>query len=88
MFVLTTNMRLRTYSSDHQYLQSLAEFSKWILDLGDGMLPSVADQNQDEPLLIIIPNDHLIRCGDEPINEIINTVYPNILDTYREEVYL
>ena len=81
-------MRLRTNSLHSEDLQRMTEFSKWILDLGDGMLPTIANEDEDEASSIRIPDDLTIRCDNDPITEIINVVYPQLLDHYKEEVYL
>ncbi|MCH79354.1 ATP-dependent DNA helicase PIF1 [Trifolium medium] len=71
---LTKNMRLQ-YSSDPIENQKLADFAKWILDIGDGIIGDFADGDT----IVDIPPDILVPCTSNPIGDIIDSIYPNLL---------
>jgi ATP-dependent DNA helicase PIF1 len=72
---LTKNMRLQ-YSNDQVENEGIANFAKWILEIGDGKIGEVHDDGST----IDIPCDLLIQCVDKnPIGSIVESVYPNLL---------
>jgi ATP-dependent DNA helicase PIF1 len=71
---LTKNMRLQ-YSSNQQENEKIATFAKWILDIGDGKIGSVEDGES----VVEIPPDILIQSVTNPIGDIIDSIYPDIL---------
>ncbi|KAL3510536.1 hypothetical protein ACH5RR_029937 [Cinchona calisaya] len=59
-----------------QDVDSLINFSQWILDLRDGKQPTYSFEDDDEPSWIKIPDDLLIPKADDPIkNTSSNPVY-------------
>jgi ATP-dependent DNA helicase PIF1 len=71
---LTKNMRLQ-YSSDCPNSESLALFAKWILDIGDGK----AGEFVDGELIVQIPDDILVKVVTNPIGDIVEAIYPDLL---------
>jgi ATP-dependent DNA helicase PIF1 len=53
----------------------MAEFSRWILDIGEGRLGNPNDGVTD----IEIPQDLLLTNFDDPILAIVNSTYPDLL---------
>lgn len=68
--------------------QELAQFRKWVLDLGDGKLPAMSKEGEDEPSLIEIPTDLLVVDDGDKKKAIINDIYPDLLNRYSDLKYL
>ncbi|KAK2438792.1 ATP-dependent DNA helicase pif1 [Trifolium repens] len=62
----------------------IKEFSDWILKVGDGKI----DEPNDGFAEIPIPADLLISNFDDPIDAIVNSTYPNLVDNFQDDVYL
>jgi hypothetical protein len=71
---LTKNMRLQ-YSSDCPDIETLALFAKWILDIGDGK----AGELIDGEMIVQIPDDILVEVVTNPIGDIVEAIYPDLL---------
>jgi len=65
MLTLKQNMRLLCPSSQPDHQQQVAEFSQWILQVGEGRLPSVAKDGEPEPTWIKIPRDLLLHTDGD-----------------------
>ncbi|XP_020102972.1 uncharacterized protein LOC109720334 [Ananas comosus] len=88
VFRLTTNMRLLRGSMNNTIDTSLAEFSQWVLDIGDGKINSVKLDGEEEPSWIKIPDDMLIKASQNSIETIISEIYDNIGENYNNPDYL
>ncbi|KAK9665931.1 hypothetical protein RND81_14G146800 [Saponaria officinalis] len=84
---LKKNMRL-THGINEENAAELAEFTKWVLDIGDGKIPTTAKLGEDEKTWISIPEDMLIENTDDPIASIVEEVYPQLLEKYTDPLYL
>ncbi|XP_015621013.1 uncharacterized protein [Oryza sativa Japonica Group] len=85
---LTTNMRLHNPSLSQQARGELAEFAKWVLDIGEGRAPMNKRQGEVERTWIEIPKELLLTpCGDK-ITAIIDAVYPDFELNYDCIPYL
>ncbi|XP_076945826.1 uncharacterized protein LOC143617044 [Bidens hawaiensis] len=75
---LTKNMRLtiRAQASD---IEQANQFAKWLLDIGEG---NVGGSNDGEAT-IDIPHDLLINDSYDPIQSLIDFVYPSILQNIK-----
>ncbi|XP_057426233.1 uncharacterized protein LOC130719634 [Lotus japonicus] len=71
---LTENMRLTTSTSTGSD-EEIKRFAKWVLDVGDGNLGHYNDGESD----VQIPNDLLIYKSSNPIADIVNLMYPDIV---------
>jgi ATP-dependent DNA helicase PIF1 len=71
---LSKNMRLQ-YSSNQDENENIAAFAKWILDIGDGKIGTIEDGES----IVEIPPDILIHGVTNPIGDIIDSIYPDIL---------
>lgn len=80
---LTKNMRLQQNiqtSNDSE----LEQFSKWILNVGDGKLSEPNDGYAD----IDIPSELLITNFDNPLQAIVQSTYPNLRKNYKDPQFL
>ncbi|KAL8511323.1 hypothetical protein ACS0TY_017939 [Phlomoides rotata] len=81
---LAKYMRLKTSeSSSDETNQPLREFSNWILKVGDGDVGEYNDGYSE----IEIPEQNLIIDAHEPIEEIVNALYPSIANDYCDPWY-
>ncbi|XP_058741078.1 uncharacterized protein LOC131613424 [Vicia villosa] len=83
VLTLTKNMRLQQ-GSDITSSKELAEFSKWILNVGDGKISEPNDGLVD----IEIPQDLLITNYEDPIKAIVENTYPNLVNVFQDVAYL
>ncbi|XP_057418863.1 uncharacterized protein LOC130713079 [Lotus japonicus] len=74
VLTLTENMRLLGNLSDHE-IEEVKSFAKWVLDVGDGNLGAYNDGES----MIKVTDETLIQQSLNPICEIVQTMYPNIL---------
>lgn len=82
VLTLTKNMRL-TVESDPAEVDSIKEFSDWILQLGDGKL----SEPNDGEATIDIPEDMLLLDSFHPIDSIANCIYPNLLQNLNDPTF-
>ncbi|XP_055960513.1 uncharacterized protein LOC130015063 [Mercurialis annua] len=83
VYRLHKNMRLMSTHIENNCNNSVAEFDKWLLQIGDGNLSS--DEDDD---LIELPTELLVCEYEDPITAIVNATYPNLLQRYSEDEYL
>jgi ATP-dependent DNA helicase PIF1 len=88
MLSLSQNMRLSCSSSNPDYQRQLAEFSKWVLHIGEGKVRSLAKEGESEPSWIKIPGDLLLRTEGDKLSCIVNAIYPNLESEYSNTAYL
>ncbi|XP_021997718.1 uncharacterized protein LOC110894799 [Helianthus annuus] len=79
---LTTNMRLSVGSSSSN-IEEINEFGKWLLEIGEG---NVGDSN-DGDANIEIPDHLLITDENDPIQGLIDFVYPSVLHHFKDHDY-
>ncbi|XP_024963370.1 uncharacterized protein LOC112503590 [Cynara cardunculus var. scolymus] len=79
---LTKNIRL-TANSEISEIKQTRNFTKWILDLGEG---KVGGDNDGEAV-IEIPHDLLISDSVDPISALIKFFYPSILENINNSAY-
>ncbi|XP_074303613.1 uncharacterized protein LOC141638064 [Silene latifolia] len=84
---LQKNMRLLKGVKESES-NELHEFAKWVLDVGDGKIPTTTKEGEDDQTWIKIPEDILISTQDDPIQTIVNEVYPELLGNYTNPKYL
>ena len=85
---LKQNMRLICSVDDPYQQQEVAAFSKWILDIGEGKIPYVAKDGEDEPSWITVPHELLLPADDDKLAAIVQSVYPNFESRYKNPTYL
>ncbi|XP_052110371.1 uncharacterized protein LOC127741619 [Arachis duranensis] len=76
---LTKNMRL-AIGSEQSTAQELRLFSDWILQIGEGHCGTVVN----EKLFVDIPSDLIIPVLENPVEDIVNTIYPNLVQNFRD----
>ena len=81
-------MRLSNPSLHGKERADMEQFSKWVLDIGDGALPAVTRGDESEPTWVTIPEDLLIRTDGDAAASLISEVYPNLLERYMDPTYL
>jgi ATP-dependent DNA helicase PIF1 len=75
VLTLSQNMRLQV-SADSVENDQLAQFAQWILDIGDGKIGEIVDGE----FIIEIPQDLLIKTTSDLIGDIVQEIYPNLLE--------
>ena len=88
IFYLTENMRLQKSTLSFREKERVAEFAKWILDIGDGQIESNFLQNDFDESWIKIPQDILVQSSENPIESIFNATYPDFHAQFRNFEYL
>ncbi|XP_057453089.1 uncharacterized protein LOC130744946 [Lotus japonicus] len=79
---LTVNMRLRSASSSASAAE-IREFAEWILKVGDGTVDTI---DEDETT-IEIPSNLLIGQGPDPLLELVNFAYPDLVANLENDLY-
>ncbi|XP_012841939.1 PREDICTED: uncharacterized protein LOC105962187 [Erythranthe guttata] len=79
---LHTNMRLQS-SSNPSEVEEVKEFANWILSIGNG---EAGEQNDGEAS-VEIPEDMLIPDSEDPLLELLQFVYPNLLSNISNPDY-
>ncbi|XP_021986751.1 uncharacterized protein LOC110883256 [Helianthus annuus] len=82
LLTLTKNMRL-TIGADKSRLEETHKFAKWLLDIGEGKVGG----DNDGVATVQIPSDLLIRDCLDPIERLIQFVYPSDLQRYMDRDY-
>lgn len=85
---LTQNMRLSSSSHNLPSQQSVAAFSRWILDVGEGNIQCTARDGEIEPSWIKIPDELLLTPHDDNLQCIVDAIYPNLQLRYTDDTYL
>lgn len=85
---LSINMRLRSSSLSPEVQHEIADFSDWILSIGDGTTAASARDTDTEPTWVDIPHDLLVMDNDDKIGAIISAVYTDFAEHYSDPIYL
>jgi hypothetical protein len=85
---LRTNMRLSTHALTEEGRNELAEFSKWILNIGEGNIEATTKEGESEPSWIKIPDELLLKPDGDKISCMVNVVYPYLRNKYMDFEYL
>jgi len=81
---LTKNMRLLQNGLQQSTIAEIEEFSSWIIKIGNGALNEPNDGLVD----IEIPSELLISEYNDPIQAIVNSTYPGLVQKYKDEGFL
>ncbi|XP_077252359.1 uncharacterized protein LOC143891704 [Tasmannia lanceolata] len=84
LFHLTTNMRLLQQGLSPVDRISGAKFAQWLLDVGNGTLPSISIDGRDESDWIKVPDDMLISDTRFGITKLISEIYPNLISRLHD----
>ncbi|XP_019167582.1 PREDICTED: uncharacterized protein LOC109163289 [Ipomoea nil] len=80
---LTKNLRLNRI--EHGVHQSeVEEFANWIASIGDGTIGGPNDGYAE----VVIPNDLLLPCIDDPIQTIVDSIFPDFMNARCDPNYM
>lgn len=88
VYELSINMRLRDPKLADADVEQLRLFTDWLLAMGDGRLPAIALDGEDEATWITIPDDLLIPVSADPINSVVRHTFPNLINKLDDINYL
>ena len=88
ILILHKNMRLQATNSDVASQKELSDFSEWVLSIGEGNVPSQLPIDTLDEMLVPIPQDFLIKDYTEPIPAIVDSVYADLANQYKNVDYL
>ncbi|KAL2938140.1 ATP-dependent DNA helicase PIF1 [Bienertia sinuspersici] len=63
-------------------------FSKWVLDVGDGNIPTISKEGEEHPTWIQLPADLLLLEHDNRVAALVEEIYPDLLNRYADIEYL
>nr|XP_017237579.1 PREDICTED: uncharacterized protein LOC108210701 [Daucus carota subsp. sativus] len=86
-YTLKQNMRLKRGNTE-QLNNDIDEFSKWVLDIGEGRLSFISDDDPNKDPEVVIPQKFVIPCTNNPLSDIVDIVYPNIECNFKDHRYL
>lgn len=75
VFVLAENMRLKLCTGSVEERQQIAEFSKWLLDVGDGKAGVSDVDDPENSSWIRIPDKHCFEANEEGKWQLIDFIY-------------
>lgn len=87
VFLLQRNMRLGR-GKNNQENQKIADFARWVLDVGDGKIDNIHPENIFIDPEIIIPKQYVIEKFSNAVKTIIDVTYPDFLRMFSSESYL
>jgi ATP-dependent DNA helicase PIF1 len=85
---LTHNMRLSSPSWSQENREELSQFSKWMLDIGEGKIHATSREGEDEPTWIQIPEEFLLMPQSDKTACIVKKVYEDLQTNYMDLQYL
>ncbi|XP_022030782.1 uncharacterized protein LOC110931708 [Helianthus annuus] len=80
VLTLTKNMRL-TVGANASDIEEIKAFANWLLELGEGKI----GDSDDCQVVIDISEDLLIKCSEDPMSDLIDFVYPSLLQLYKDK---
>ncbi|PIA60272.1 hypothetical protein AQUCO_00300050v1 [Aquilegia coerulea] len=86
--LLGINMRLQSEYLNILETEKVYKLRNWILDLGNGNLPTISMFGEQEPTWIKIPDDYLLQPKNDPMKPIVECVYPDLENKYVDLNYL
>ncbi|GKC13346.1 ATP-dependent DNA helicase PIF1-like protein, partial [Tanacetum coccineum] len=88
VFVLSINMRLHDPTLDVTNADEIMRFNNWLIAMGDGRLPCIALDGEDDATWITIPEDLLIPIDDNPVEAIMSSTFQDLLNRIQDVNYL
>jgi hypothetical protein len=85
---LTINMRLRCPDLSVEGQREIAEFSKWVLSVGEGQVDGVKKNGEIDGTWIKILRDLLLMPNGDKVSCMVNTIYPDLPARYSDPFYL
>lgn len=88
VFKLLHNMRLNK-GRDAAEVSSLKDFAKWVLDVGDGKIKNTPVTNAEgSNNQIAIPEEFCNLQGENTVDQMIESTFPDFLQNYQNSDYL
>lgn len=81
-------MRISNQTTQINQQNTKSIFSRWILDFGDGKLPTTSREGDSDSTWIEILDDLLIRTDGDRIAAIVLANYTNFLSNYQNPTHL
>ncbi|XP_021974611.2 uncharacterized protein LOC110869685 [Helianthus annuus] len=88
LFRLHRSMRVNEYTSTGVLDMDRQRFNKWLLEIGDGIVPSKTKEGEDEPTWIEIPTRFIVDGCGLPVESIVNAVFPSFTERQVDEDFL
>ncbi|KAK9049518.1 hypothetical protein SSX86_021980 [Deinandra increscens subsp. villosa] len=88
VYRLTQSMRVKEQTSDGAIDMAKERFNKWILAIGDGIVPATKKEGEGEPTWVKIPEEFIVQYTDDPVETIISTIFPAFMEHRYDEDYL
>nr|GEV89223.1 hypothetical protein [Tanacetum cinerariifolium] len=88
VFTLSRSMGVNEYSTTGEIDTRKQQFNKWVLDVGDGNLPTKNKEEEDEETWIEIPEEFIISSVKSAIEEIMKETFLDFATKKSEEAYL
>ncbi|VFQ80248.1 unnamed protein product [Cuscuta campestris] len=85
---LKQSMRVKNQTVEGNTNINNKTFNKWLLQMGNGTLPMVSREDEEEPTWIEIPKQHCVPVTTDHISDIIAHTYPDFINKWNDEVYL
>ncbi|XP_035840208.1 ATP-dependent DNA helicase PIF1-like [Helianthus annuus] len=88
IFTLHRSMRVNEYTSTGVIDMDRQCFNKWLLEIGDGIVPSKAKEGEDESTWIEIPTRFIVDSCGLPVASIVNAVFPSFTERQDDDDFL
>ncbi|XP_071739204.1 uncharacterized protein [Rutidosis leptorrhynchoides] len=88
LHTLSRIMRVNEHTVDGQIDARKCTFNQWVLDIGEGKVPALCKDGEDEPTWIRIPAEFIVKSDKPPIEAIVDTIFPNFISSQEDEDYL
>jgi ATP-dependent DNA helicase PIF1 len=85
---LITSMRLSSNTLTEEGRKELADFSKWMLDIGEGNIEATTKEGESESSWIKVPEEFLLRPDGDKISCMVNAIYRYLESKYMDSKYL
>ena len=81
-------MRLHHSNVTNKKQKEIIEFSNWILDIGNGTINGIKDDDNEDTTWIKIPEKYILHFESNPIETISNTIYNDFINNFDNIEYL
>jgi hypothetical protein len=81
-------MRLSANTLTEEGRKDLADFSKWMLDIGEGNNEATTKEGESESSWIKISEQFLLRPDGDKISCMVNAIYTDLQSKYMDNTYL
>nr|XP_027096038.1 uncharacterized protein LOC113715934 [Coffea arabica] len=85
---LKINMRVMNLRLPENMRQQLTDFANWLLSVGEGKVSAISLTEFGELNWIRMPSQFLIKNDSQSLMWLIDSVYPNLRNSYKNSTYL